>query len=87
MLTRWCHASTAIGELGRHPMGPRNVRGGAVRALSLGPSVELSMGPRNVSGVGMSAAVLCERSHYGPRWSSPWGHGACEDCAEMPGRR
>eukprot|EP00959_Pyramimonas_sp_CCMP1952_P347480 7277950-Pyramimonas_sp.AAC.1 len=27
--------------------------------------------------------VSCERSHWALRLSSPWGHEACEGCAEM----
>eukprot|EP00959_Pyramimonas_sp_CCMP1952_P257211 5374215-Pyramimonas_sp.AAC.1 len=31
----------------------------------------------------MGAASACERNHWGLRWSSPWGHGTCEECADM----
>ena len=31
----------------------------------------------------MGAVPPCERSHWGPRWSSLWGHETCEGCAEM----
>ena len=31
----------------------------------------------------MGAVPPCERSHWGPRWSSLWGHETCEGCAEI----
>ena len=31
----------------------------------------------------VGAAGACERTHWGLRWSSRWGHETCEGCAEM----
>eukprot|EP00959_Pyramimonas_sp_CCMP1952_P278980 5832843-Pyramimonas_sp.AAC.1 len=31
----------------------------------------------------MGVGGACGRQHWGLRWSSPWGHEACEGCAEM----
>eukprot|EP00959_Pyramimonas_sp_CCMP1952_P258634 5406526-Pyramimonas_sp.AAC.1 len=58
-------------------------RGGGMRTMPLRPSVELPMGPRNVSGVCQSGGgAACEPCRWGRRWSSLWGHAACEGCAK-----
>ena len=52
---RWAHANAAIWAFGGAPYGAtKRVRGvpkgagGRMRALQLGPSLEIPMGPRNV---------------------------------------
>eukprot|EP00959_Pyramimonas_sp_CCMP1952_P225339 4712626-Pyramimonas_sp.AAC.1 len=31
----------------------------------------------------MGGGTTCGRCHWGLRWSSVWGHGACEWCTRM----
>eukprot|EP00959_Pyramimonas_sp_CCMP1952_P340162 7124513-Pyramimonas_sp.AAC.1 len=57
-MARWRHAGPGTGAFGgaqygatKRVRGVPKWRGGGMRALALGPSVELPMGPRNVSGV------------------------------------
>ena len=38
------------------------------------------MGPRSAV---LGVADACGHLHWGPRWSSLWGHETCEGCAEM----
>eukprot|EP00959_Pyramimonas_sp_CCMP1952_P329203 6892157-Pyramimonas_sp.AAC.1 len=34
----------------------------------------------------MGVGDACERWHWGLRWSSLWGHEACDGCADMGAR-
>ena len=74
------------------PMGPRNGRGGAEGDPSthVNPATGAFGGApygiiKRVRGVPKSTWDACEPCHWGLRWSSLWGHEACEGCAEMGG--
>eukprot|EP00959_Pyramimonas_sp_CCMP1952_P231792 4844439-Pyramimonas_sp.AAC.1 len=51
-----------------------------MRAVPLGPSVELPMGPRSAALGGGTACGLC---HWDLRWSSLWGHEALPWVGEL----
>ena len=38
-----------------------------------------------VRGVPKWRGAACEVCHWGPRWSSLWGHETCEGCAKVEG--
>ena len=59
----------------------RNGLDATMRTLPLWPPVKLFMGPRNVWAVCRNGrdATPC---HWGPGWSSLWGHAAWQGCAE-----
>eukprot|EP00959_Pyramimonas_sp_CCMP1952_P068118 1421822-Pyramimonas_sp.AAC.1 len=64
------------------PLGRR----GRVRTARMGPWVELPMGARSVRGMcraEIDGGDACELRRWGLRWSSLWGHGACEGCNDV----
>ena len=77
-LSKWARVRRSVSKWARVCM----------RALPLGPSVELPMGVRNVRGVCQSVPeYACGPCHWGLRWSSLWGHETCEGCAKVEGGR